>query len=94
MEVLGGLRASFQEMGKYGFDDIIIKKYNSLDRINHVHTPGNSSGIVDGASAVLIGTEQAGKDLGLKPRARIVAGAVLSTDPVIMLASRPRPISA
>ena len=86
MEVLGGLRASFQEMGKYGFDDIIMKKYNMLDRINHVHTPGNSSGIVDGASAVLIGTEQAGKDLGLKPRARIVAGSVLSTDPVIMLA--------
>lgn len=86
MEVLGGLRASFQEMGKYGFDDIILKKYNQLERINHVHTPGNSSGIVDGASAVLIGSEQAGTDLGLAPRGRIVAGAILSSDPIIMLA--------
>lgn len=86
MEVLGGLRASFEEMGKYGFDDIILNKYNHLERINHVHTPGNSSGIVDGASAVLIGSEQAGKDLGLKARGRIVAGAILSTDPILMLA--------
>lgn len=85
MEGLAGLRASFEEMGKYGFDDIILKKYNSLQRINHVHTPGNSSGIVDGASAVLIGSEQAGKDLGLTPRAKIVAGSVLASDPIIML---------
>ena len=85
MEGLAGLRASFAEMGKYGFDDIVLKKYNTLDRINHVHTPGNSSGIVDGASAVLIGTEQAGQDLGLKPRAKIVSTAILSTDPIIML---------
>lgn len=86
MEILGGLRASFQEMGKYGFDDIILKKYNQLERINHVHTPGNSSGIVDGASAVLIGSEQAGTDLGLNPRGRIVAGSIISSDPIIMLA--------
>ncbi|MFT6712381.1 MAG: acetyl-CoA C-acetyltransferase [Arenicella sp.] len=86
MEILGGLRASFQEMGKYGFDDIILKKYNQLERINHVHTPGNSSGIVDGASAVLIGSEQAGKDLGMNPRGRIVAGSIISSDPIIMLA--------
>lgn len=86
MEVLGGLRASFEEMGKYGFDDIMMKKYNTLDRINHVHTPGNSSGIVDGASAVMIGSEQAGKDLGLTPRGRVVAGSIVSTDPIIMLA--------
>lgn len=85
MEALGGLRASFEEMGKYGFDDIILRKYNSLQKINHVHTPGNSSGIVDGASAVMIGSEQAGKDLGLKARGRIVAGSVLATDPIIML---------
>ena len=85
MEGLAGLRASFAEMGKYGFDDIVLKKYNTLDRINHVHTPGNSSGIVDGASAVLIGNEQAGQDLGLKPKARIVSTAILSTDPIIML---------
>ncbi len=86
MEVLGNLRASFEQMGQYGFDDIIIRKYNQLDRINHVHTPGNSSGIVDGASAVLIGSEQAGKDLGLKARGRVVAGAIVSSDPIIMLA--------
>lgn len=86
MEGLGALRASFEEMGKYGFDDIVLKKYHSLERINHVHTPGNSSGIVDGASAVLIGSQQAGKDLSLKPRAKIVAGSILSSDPIIMLA--------
>lgn len=86
MAGLGGLRASFEEMGKYGFDDIILKKYNNLERINHVHTPGNSSGIVDGASAVLIGSEQAGKDLNMTTRAKIRATAILSTDPVIMLA--------
>ena len=86
MKGLGGLRASFEEMGKYGFDDIILRKYNTLAKVNHVHTPGNSSGIVDGASAVLIGTEQAGKDLGLTARAKIVATSVLSSDPIIMLA--------
>lgn len=86
MAGLGGLRASFEEMGKYGFDDIILKKYNTLERINHVHTPGNSSGIVDGASAVLIGSEQAGKDLNMTPRAKVRATAILSSDPIIMLA--------
>jgi len=86
MEGLGGLRASFEEMGKYGFDDIVIKKYNTLDRINHVHTPGNSSGIVDGASAVLIGSKQAGQDLNMKARARVVATSTLASDPIIMLA--------
>ena len=85
MEGLAGLRASFEAMGPFGFDDIILNKYNQLDRINHVHTPGNSSGIVDGASAVLVGSEKAGKDLGLTPRGRIVATAVLATDPIIML---------
>jgi acetyl-CoA C-acetyltransferase len=85
VETLGGLKASFEMMGQFGFDDIILRKYNTLEKINHVHTPGNSSGIVDGASAVLIGSEKAGKDLGLTPRARIVATAVLATDPVIML---------
>ncbi|MGJ8669332.1 MAG: acetyl-CoA C-acetyltransferase [Oceanococcus sp.] len=85
LEGLGQLRASFEMMGGLGFDDIILNKYNTLSKINHVHTPGNSSGIVDGSSAVLIGNEQAGKDMGLKPRGRIVAGAVLSTDPTIML---------
>ena len=85
MEVLGQLKPSFAGMGSLGFDDLMLRKYAHLPAINHVHTPGNSSGIVDGASAVLVGSEQAGKDLGLTPRARIVATAVLATDPTIML---------
>jgi len=85
LETLAKLKPSFEKMGKMGYDDIIIKKYNHLDKIVHVHTPGNSSGIVDGASAVLIGSEKAGRDLNLKPRGRIVASAVLATDPTIML---------
>jgi acetyl-CoA C-acetyltransferase len=85
MEGLGALKPSFEMMGSVGFDDIILRKYNTLERVEHVHTPGNSSGIVDGASAVLIGSEKAGKDLGLTPRGRIVATAVLATCPTIML---------
>jgi len=85
LEGLAGLRASFEMMGQFGFDDVILSKYTTLEKINHVHTPGNSSGIVDGSSAVLIGSERAGQDLGLTPRGRIVATAVLSTDPIIML---------
>jgi acetyl-CoA C-acetyltransferase len=86
MEILGNLKASFEFHGSIGFDDVILKKYNTLERVEHVHTPGNSSGIVDGAAAVLIGSEKAGKDLGLTPRGRIVSTAVLSTCPTIMLA--------
>lgn len=85
LEGLAALRASFESMGGMGFDDLVLKKYNFLDRIHHVHTPGNSSGIVDGASAVLIGSKQAGRDLGLKARGRVVAGAILASDPIIML---------
>ncbi|MEH6551652.1 MAG: acetyl-CoA C-acetyltransferase [Pseudomonadales bacterium] len=85
MEGLGKLKASFEMMGQYGFDDTMLRKYTTLDKIPHIHTPGNSSGIVDGSSAVLIGSEKAGKDLGLTPRGRIVATAVLATDPIIML---------
>jgi len=85
LEGLAKLKASFEAMGGFGFDDIILRKYNSLEKVTHVHTPGNSSGIVDGASAVLIGSEKAGKDLGLTPRGRIVSTAVLSTCPIIML---------
>ena len=85
LEGLGGLNASFEMIGQFGFDDVILRKYPMLDHIEHVHTPGNSSGIVDGSSAVLIGSEKAGKDLGMTPRGRIVATAVLATDPVIML---------
>jgi acetyl-CoA C-acetyltransferase len=85
MEGLGALNASFGKLGELGLDEIALTKYPDVLRINHVHTPGNSSGIVDGASAVLIGSEQAGKDLGLTPRGRVVATAVTSTEPVIML---------
>ena len=85
VEGLAGLKPSFEVPGSMGFDDVILAKYNMLDKIIHVHTPGNSSGIVDGASAVMVGSEKAGNDLGLKPRGRIVATAVLSTDPIIML---------
>ncbi|GAB3628417.1 acetyl-CoA acetyltransferase [Pandoraea terrae] len=86
MEGLAALKPSFEAMGNLGYDEICLRKYTSVDRVRHVHTPGNSSGIVDGASAVLIGSEKAGRDLGLTPRGRIVATAVLATDPIIMLA--------
>jgi acetyl-CoA C-acetyltransferase len=85
LEGLAKLKPSFAVPGSMGFDDVILAKYNDFDRVDHVHTPGNSSGIVDGSSAVLIGSEQAGRDLGLTPRGRILATAVLSTDPIIML---------
>ncbi|WP_101756734.1 acetyl-CoA C-acetyltransferase [Oceanicoccus sp. KOV_DT_Chl] len=86
MEILGGLKPSFALHGSLGFDDMALSKYTSIEKIEHVHTPGNSSGIVDGASAVLIGSEKIGVDLGLKPRGRVVATAVIATDPIIMLA--------
>ncbi|WP_426416808.1 acetyl-CoA C-acetyltransferase [Aestuariirhabdus sp. LZHN29] len=85
MEGLGKLKASFEMMGAMGFDDTALRVYSHIERINHVHTPGNSSGIVDGATTLLIGSGRKGKELGLTPRARIVATAVTSTDPTIML---------
>ncbi|MGM0768843.1 MAG: acetyl-CoA C-acetyltransferase [Pseudomonadota bacterium] len=85
VESLAGLKPSFQMMGEMGFDGVAREKYHSVEKINHVHHAGNSSGIVDGATAMLIGSEAKGKALGLKPRARIVATAVTSTDPTIML---------
>ncbi|UDL03715.1 acetyl-CoA C-acetyltransferase [Marinobacter sp. CA1] len=84
-ESLGQLKPSFQMMGEMGFDGVAREKYHYVEHINHVHHAGNSSGIVDGATAMLIGSEAKGKELGLKPRARIVATAVTSTDPTIML---------
>ena len=85
LEGLGKLKPSFEMMGQMGFDATALRKYSQVERIEHVHTPGNSSGIVDGASAMLIGSEAKGRELGLKARARIVATAVTSTDPTIML---------
>jgi len=85
VESLSGLKPSFQMHGDMGFDDVALQKYHWVEKINHVHHAGNSSGIVDGASLVAIGTEQVGKDLGLTPRARIVSAAVSGADPTIML---------
>ncbi|MDP1979678.1 acetyl-CoA C-acetyltransferase [Undibacterium sp.] len=85
MTALASLKASFEMPGKMGFDSVAIRKYPHIERINHVHTAGNSSGIVDGAALALIGSETMGKRLGLNPRARIVATAVTGTDPTIML---------
>ena len=86
LEGLGKLPASFAMIGEMGgFDSVALNRYHWVEKIDHVHSPGNSSGIVDGAALVLIGNEQAGKDMGLKPRARIVATAVSGADPTIML---------
>jgi acetyl-CoA C-acetyltransferase len=86
VEGLGGLRPSFAKPGQsYGFDSVALQKYPEVDGIEHVHTAGNSSGIVDGACAVLIGTREAGERLGLKPRARIRSFASVGSEPTIML---------
>ena len=82
---LSGLNPSFENMGQMGFDAVALAKYPQLEKINHVHHAGNSSGIVDGAALVLIGSKEIGEQLGLKPRARIITSAVTSTEPTIML---------
>src|SRR3984957_20192332 len=93
VETLAGLKPSFQAMGEMGgFDAVALQKYHWIERIEHVHTPGNSSGIVDGASLVVVGNEKIGKELGLTPRARILATAVSGADPTIMLTA-PAPAS-
>ena len=85
-EGLAGLKPSFAQIGKdAGFDDVALEKYHWVEKINHVHHAGNSSGIVDGAALVAVGNEQVGTDLGLTPRARIVSMAVSGADPTIML---------
>lgn len=85
LEGLAGLKASFETPGQMGFDSVALRKYPQVERIRHVHTAGNSSGIVDGAALALIGSQAAGQKLGLTPRARILACAVTGTDPTIML---------
>lgn len=85
MQKLGALKPSFEMMGRMGFDAVALKKYTEVERIHHVHTPGNSSGIVDGASLVLLGNAAAGRDLGLSPRGRVVSIALTATCPTIML---------
>jgi len=86
MESLGALKPSFTMMGEQGgFDAVILQKYPEVESVVHMHTPGNSSGIVDGAAAVLVGHAEAGQRMGLKPRARIRAFASIGSEPSIML---------
>ncbi len=86
MESLAKLKPAFEGLAAMaGFDDVAMQKYHWVEKINHVHTGGNSSGIVDGAALVLIGNEKAGKASGLTPRARVVATATSGADPTIML---------
>ena len=93
VDTLGKLKPSFAAMGEMGgFDAVALQKYHWIEKINHVHTPGNSSGIVDGASLVAIGNEKTGAELGLRARARVLATAVSGADPTIMLTG-PAPAS-
>jgi acetyl-CoA C-acetyltransferase len=85
LEGLGALKLAFGELGAIGFDAVALARYPQVERIRHVHTAGNSSGIVDGAAAVLIGSEAKGREMGLTPRGRIVATALSGADPTIML---------
>ncbi|NRD90000.1 acetyl-CoA acetyltransferase [Sphingopyxis sp. BSNA05] len=87
MQSLGALGPAFQMMGEQmpGFDDVAILKHAEIEKINHVHHAGNSSGIVDGSAAVLIGNAMAGEKYGLKPRARIISMASIGSEPTIML---------
>ena len=85
LEGLGGLKPAFEQLGAMGFDAVALQRYPQVERIHHVHHAGNSSGIVDGAAAILIGSEAAGKTHGFTPRARIVSVALSGADPTIML---------
>jgi acetyl-CoA C-acetyltransferase len=85
MQSLGALKPAFAEFGAMGFDSVAIQRYPQVEAVNHVHHAGNSSGIVDGAAAVLLGTNEAGKSLGLKPRAKVRAFASIGSEPSIML---------
>ncbi|MFY9808883.1 MAG: acetyl-CoA C-acetyltransferase [Pseudonocardiaceae bacterium] len=86
MAALGALTPSFADLGEQaGFDAVALQRYHWVERIEHVHHAGNSSGIVDGAALVVVGSEQVGRDLGMVPRARIVAGAITGEEPTIML---------
>lgn len=84
-KILSTLKPSFSVIGDMGFDAVAQIKYPEVESINHVHTPGNASGIVDGSGVILLGSKEIGEKLGLKPRARIVTGAVVGTEPTIML---------
>jgi acetyl-CoA C-acetyltransferase len=86
MQSLGSLNPAFEQMGEFaGFDAVAIQRYPEIERLAHVHHAGNSSGIVDGAAAILLGSKAAGDKAGLKPRVRIRAFASIGTEPCIML---------
>jgi len=84
-EAMASLKPSFAQMGAMGFDATALRKYTTAERIDHVHHAGNSSGIVDGAALMLVGSKAGGEAAGLKPRARIRAAAVIGSEPTIML---------
>ena len=92
LEGLGALKPAFVNLGAMGFDAVALRKYPQLTEINHVHTAGNSSGIVDGAALVLVGSKAKGEALGLRPRARVVSAALVGDEPTIMLTA-PAPAS-
>lgn len=85
VESLSQLKPSFKKMGEMGFDNVVKEKYYYVEAINHIHTAANSSGVVDGAAAVLIGSKTAAEQHGLTPRAKIIATAIVGEDPTIML---------
>jgi acetyl-CoA C-acetyltransferase len=85
LQGLAALKPAFEQLGAMGYDSVALQRYPQVERITHVHHAGNSSGIVDGAAALLVGSEAAGKTHGLTPRARIVAAALSGADPIIML---------
>jgi acetyl-CoA C-acetyltransferase len=92
MQTLASLNPSFAAMGQMGFDAVINQRYPQMEQVNHVHHAGNSSGVVDGAAAVLIGTKEMGDALGLKPRAKIKGAASIGSEPSIMLTG-PTPVT-
>ena len=85
LDDLKNLKPSFESIGLLGLDSVALQNYPHIENINHVHTPGNSSGIVDGSALVLIGSKEKGKELGLKPKVKILSSALVGTDPIIML---------
>ncbi len=85
LDGLASLKPAFEQLGAMGFDAVALQRYPQVERIHHVHHAGNSSGIVDGATAVLVGSEAAGRAHGLTPRARVVSVALSGADPTIML---------
>jgi len=84
-QAMASLKPSFAAMGQMGFDATVLRKYTTVEQVNHVHHAGNSSGIVDGAALMLVGSKAGGQAAGLRPRARIRAAAVIGSEPSIML---------